>query len=192
MDTGLTESRTSPFLTVVTRCHNVDALLRTNVESMDDQSDQDFQHLLIWDRAKDRSIKRANQTFFRMKGLVKGQWVYILDDDDYLTESGFIEGLKEIVQEHDPQVIMVKALISKKKRAILPEPWNGGPPVFCKVSSLNFVVKADLWKRNIGHFGAEGAGDFHFLTAVWKTVDLRVHWWNKLVACAPRPGRDGV
>jgi hypothetical protein len=77
---------------------------------------------------------------------------------------------------------MVKAEMCASGR-ILPQPWEK-PPVLCKVSTLNFVVCADVWKKHIIHFGAPSAGDFSFINKVWKHHP-RTFWWDQLVARAP-------
>jgi hypothetical protein len=180
-----------PFLTIVTRCHRGSALLKVNMESVDAQSDQDVQHLLLRDRASGYDLARANKSIPRNRAHVEGDWIYILDDDDYLIDDDFVGGLKEVVRLHDPHVVMVKALISRERREILPEPWGSGSPILCRVSTLNFVVRYDIWMEHIAHFGAPSAGDYHFISEVWKKKGLQIHWWNKVVAYAPRVGRDG-
>ena len=127
-------------------------------------------------------IAGANKRFFNLRDHVQGEWIYLMDDDDFLVHQDFVKGLKKIVHDHNPELIMVKAEMSASGR-VLPEPW-GKPPVFCRVSTLNFVVCAEVWKKYIVHFDVPSAGDFNFINEVWKH-NPRTFWWDQLVARAP-------
>lgn len=180
----------SPFLTIVTRCHRATEILTVNVGSVDAQTDQDMEHILLWDPIKSSSVERANKNLGKFKDLISGEWVYVLDDDDQLIYPTFVEELRKIVDQFNPSVVMVKAVISELHQRLLPEPWGSGPPVFCRVSSLNFIVRADIWKKHIHHFGTPTAGDYNFINKVWESERFKFYWWDKLVAYAPRTGRD--
>lgn len=175
------EAEAKPFLTIITRCFRRPKLLAVNIKAVDDQTDGDIQHLLFQDR-KGVGIEGANKSFFRLRNHVEGQWVYLVDDDDLLIYPDFVKDLKVIVQRENPQVIMVKARMCGTGN-VLPQPWKGAP-VLCRLSTLNFVIRVDLWKEYIFHFGKPSAGDFGFFRMVWKAKP-QVFWWDKLVAVAP-------
>ena len=177
-----------PFLTIVTRSYRRPQELVQNCASVDAQTDQDIQHLILVDPVG-RGMWNANRSLYWSGAYIEGGWGYILDDDNYLIEKDFVRELKKIVGVHNPHVIMVKSKMAETKQQILPGRWGKGRPALCQIDSLNFVVRIDIWKEYIVHFGVEGAGDYHFISRVWKKRGLLVHWWDKVVAHAPRVGR---
>jgi predicted O-methyltransferase YrrM len=178
------KEKARPFLSIITRCYKRPKLLEINVKSVDAQSDQDIEHLLIQDN-RGVGIGGANQSFFRLRDLVEGQWVYILDDDDRLVYPDFVKELKKIVRQHDPQVVMVKVEV-ERPGYILPDTWENRP-ILNRIRSLNYIVKSALWKRYISHFAKPAAGDFAFIDEIWKS-EPRIFWWNGIVAKVPCAG----
>lgn len=176
-----------PFLTIVTRAFRRPKALAYNVSTIDWQTDQDLEHLIIVDH-KGVGIYAADKSLHAHRHHVHGRFVYILDDDDYLVEPTFVEGLKKVVALHNPQIIMVKV---KFPNGILPDPWEDTPRL-CYVGSPNFVVEGGIWKAYIKAFsrnGSEGrAGDYRFIETLFKK-HYRVYWWDRIIAEVPRVGR---
>lgn len=132
-------------------------------------------------------IHAADQSLHTHRHHILGQFIYVLDDDDYLVDKTFVEDLKEVVQIHDPQIIMVKVHFPQ---GIFPEPW-GEPPQMCRIGAPNFVVERVVWKNHIESFHKNGhdgrAGDFNFIDTLF-SQHYRIHWWDRIVAKVPRVG----
>lgn len=183
-------SECKPFMTIVTRtCRRPKAFAR-NCESVDMQTDQDIQHLILVDRAG-RGIREANRRFNARKDLVEGEWVYILDDDNYLIDPTFVAEIRRISNERAAELIMVKG--RWPNGLILPKPWNRRKvPHLCKVDSANFVVKVDPWRSCIHLFGVDERGGDHRVLAALFDRGLKVHWFDRIVFQVSQVGKGKI
>jgi len=114
---------------------------------------------------------------------VDGEWVWVLDDDDFCCDPGLIGRLKAVVAREDPQVIMVK--VRHGEFGILPPPdrWRRAP-TFCWCSTPNVIVRADVWDEFRHGWAEEYAGDFAFMKTLWE-AGLRFAWMDRVVAEQP-------
>jgi len=128
----------------------------------------------------------ADCSFDRLKDHVVGQYVYMLDDDDYLVDCEFVAELKKLVLANDfPDAIMVKAIFPE---GVYPIPWQHRP-VLCQIGSLNYVMRQDLWKLHIHEFCKDHrGGDFQVITKLFETKQSRIIWWDRIVAKVPQVG----
>jgi hypothetical protein len=180
-----------PFLTIVTGTYRRPIMLRRNMASVQAQSDQDVEQVFL--EGDDQSgIDGFHRRLAENQERYRGQYIYILPDDDLLVDLEFVGGLRTIVEEWDPDVIMVKA--NKLRLGILPDAMTWGQwPVLGHVDILNYVVCAPLWKRFSASFAKRDhpyydgayAGDFSFIYDVFST-NPRVLWWDRVVARSQR------
>lgn len=173
-----------PFLTIVTRRHpKRPSYFRNHSLSIERQTCQDYQKLNILDEIG-RGVAWANRVLNEYKDGVKGEYVFILDDDDILINNNFIRDMKLIAQTTDePEVIFVKGLIGRR---VLPteKSWKTHP-VIDNISTFNFVVRADVWKENIHAFGVDQAGDYAFINQVC-LVPRRILWVDEVYCMTQR------
>lgn len=163
-----------PFMTIITRtCHRPKALKRCT-NSVDMQSDRDIQHLILPDR-KCSGMLYANTMLFENRGKVKGRYVYILDDDDVLTDDEFVEDIRNIYIEKDPDAIFVKGKIGEKNFPKT-DSWQSAPKRG-GVGSPNIVVKNEVFQRHIGKFRISKAGDFYYISAIYNDPAVNNIWW---------------
>lgn len=176
-----------PFMTIVTRtCRRPEAFAR-NCESVEAQTDQDIQHLVLVDRIG-RGIHLANKRFHTHRNFVRGEWVYILDDDNYLVDPTFVAEIRRISSELDPELIMVKG--QWPHELVLPEVWKSSRvPPLCGVDAGNFVVRVDPWKTHIHLFGLDERGGDHRVLKSLFDSRLRIHWFDRIVFCVPQVGK---
>jgi glycosyltransferase involved in cell wall biosynthesis len=112
---------------------------------------------------------------------VTGKWVYVLDDDDWLTDKYFIESLKEIDASNDVDIVICKGYIGNKLYPT--EGFWGKPPLRGTLGSPNFVVKKELFINYSRCWCKEKAGDFFFINTAYKYG--KTYWWDKKVFKAP-------
>jgi hypothetical protein len=154
-----------PFLTVVTRTYNRPRLLADCKAGVEAQTDTDIEHVILSDDIG-RGIYGSYRWMADEADRYHGQYIYCLDDDNVIIDTGLVADLRRIAAECDPDVIMVKADHPTYGR--LPRPWDGRP-VQCRVDLCNFVVKAGVWKANAHHLlDVRRAEDFGFIDALWK------------------------
>lgn len=167
----------SKFLSVVTRCYKRPKMLARNKASLEAQTCQDYEHVFLVDEVG-VGIAEANRRLTEAQ--VSGEYVYVLDDDDEISDPNFINDLQAIARQHAPDVIMVRS--ENGELGILPAVWNKRL-IKDHVDMLNFVVKADVFRQH-AHAFANGSigGDFTFINDVFEHGIYRVHWHDKVVA----------
>jgi len=164
-----------PFLTVVTRCNNRPELLYRNLSSWSEQSDQDFDHILLFD-GENRGVEWANSNIAVNKDRVHGEYVYVLDDDDYLHCKDFVKILKKVAKENGPDVIMVKMYHGPSGKDLPDVGHWGSSGVFPgHVGTPCFVVRRDVWKRHIDSFQGKSMGDYRFIKELFEE-NYKIYW----------------
>jgi len=178
------------LLSIITRCYRRPVGLRRCKLSLALQIDQDFEHILLVDdvgigfRAADaRLVTDA-------PALINGDYVYVLDDDNFLIDNSFVARIHWFAQEYDPDIIMVKS--DNGRQGILPTPevWRRRP-IRCHNDPLNSVVRSEIWKRHIGILATcqDDARDSALLTELFNH-DYSIRWLDKVVAMSgPLAGR---
>jgi hypothetical protein len=158
-------------------------MLRHNVISLEEQTDQDFERLYITDDIG-RGLHWANQQFYRYRYEVSGDYVLMLDDDDMLTRRDTVAMLKEAAKD-DPDLIMCR--FDCGKWGILPtdEVWQYKYPKLTHVCTPSFITRRDIWYENIESFGQPTAGDYSFLSAIWPSLK-RVVWLDVVIGKTQR------
>lgn len=141
------------------------------------QTDPDFEQILIEDD-RGRGIHWANQQIMYSAEVVKGQYVYVLDDDDFLISENFISELKSILERVEtlPDVIFVKGYINSMP---MPKFWETMPGRG-SIGSPNFIVSNKMFCKYAKCWNQPRAGDWHFISAVLSPGCQQL-WWDKLV-----------
>lgn len=195
----------NPFLSIITRhCKysgsrlglmskgkelNRNLCLKINIESVFAQTDNDLEHIIIEDpNINGSGLHWANQSFFHNVNRINGKYIFILDDDEYLTDINFVKELKLVDKANDPLIIFVKFNHGlEEEPIILPSNW-GKKPVQNKIGTSCFVIKNKLWKKYIKNFGTKYSGDFSFINSIYnneKRVD-RFFYLDKIIGITNR------
>lgn len=168
------------FLTVVTRCYKRPLMLRINQRSLRQQTDPDYEQLLIVDDVG-RGVAWANRVLAGVKP--SGEYVMVLDDDDLLDDPKAIEALKEATADN-PELVIFKT--DHAKLGVLPNDliW-GKRPLLGLIGSCSFISRRDVWEQHINSFGKDAAGDYAYLKAVWFNRP-NVVWLDRQLAAVQR------
>ena len=170
-----TEDR-NPLLSIVTRQHpDRPSLFQQHLRSLQRQDDPDYEHVVLKD-TEGLGLAWANGMFHRERERVKGEYVLILDDDNALMATDVISEIRRVVDEHAPDVIVVKGYVGDR---LLPDDamW-GKQPALGHIDSLNFVVRNEVWQKHIHAFDVPRCGDYAFISSVFKD-NPKVYWLNK-------------
>ena len=149
------------FLTVVTRAFRRPRGLARCVDSVARQTDPDIEHIILHD-----AVGRGVGWSYENLGTAhpSGEYVFILDDDDYLIDPDFVSVLRAFVAEHNsPDIVFVQMDVCGR---ILPE-WSEGLRMG-DIAVSCFVLCRNVWIEHRGDFRAQYAGDFHFINAVYR------------------------
>lgn len=179
----------TPFLSVVTRTVKRPLMLSRNQESLYAQTDTDFEHIMLIDSVG-MGIPATHLWIVREKNRPKGQYIFILDDDEVIDDREFIADMKQVALEHDPDIIMFR---TNRMGDILPpdDKWEKRPECGY-VGMACFAIKAEPWRLHIEAINElHNAGDFTLLDALFE-AGHSVYWHNKIVTRAQQIGGGRV
>ena len=154
------------FLTIITRTFNQRPFgLQRCVDSVKAHNYGDIQHLVVVD-----SVGRGlGWSFTNLKNVapsVLGEYVMLLDDDDYLTCANFVDILSNVTSSN-PEVIIVRMDMGDGR--VLPGESNwGSEPVLGAIAVSCYIVRRDVWLEHVGDFVDAYDSDFRFIDAVYK------------------------
>lgn len=175
---------TFPFLSVLTPAYKRPKMLEVCRKSVQDQTRADIVHHMIMTDDQGIGVDGQYALYVSVAPLLPGDYIMVLCDDDMLVDPNFVEDLLDIVDEHAPDLVMVKWAYGGR---VLPDGgcWQGEPKEgFIGLS--NWIVRGDIWRANAQHYGARYAGDFDFINAIWRIVKDRIYWHDKIVVSDQR------
>jgi glycosyltransferase involved in cell wall biosynthesis len=174
----------NPLLTIITRtCKRPRGLARA-VKSVLAQTCKDWEQIFIVDkigRHEEGNIPWANRQFAVHAGRVDGDYVFPLDDDGMLIDTGFVKALQIAVAAwNGPEAFLVKTLSPSKVNGagvrLLPEDdiwhidWESGErPSRWSGNGYCLVTRVDIWKARVEAYYKHDeptGGDWHFCTSL--------------------------
>lgn len=179
----------NPFLSIITRCMEGKRPkgVARNKQSVNNQLQKNYEQIFIND-PKGYGMLEANKSFSYVTDMIKGDYVHLLDDDDFYIKESFTLMMQEIAKDN-PDIIIFKMYIhTGDGNNIYPKDdcW-GGIPKISKIGGSCFIVKRELYQKFIPSFGVSSCGDFKFLKALWK-INPKVIWIDEIM-CEARPSR---
>lgn len=181
-----------PFLSIVTRCYKRPKMLYRCLESISKQTDGDYENVIIVDTVGIRSMPgewhKQGEHLHKYANRIHGEYVYMLDDDDYLVNFDFVKELKIICMERKPDVVLVK-MSRPWLHQVLPDDsvWEK-KPIMDHIGTPCFIVKRELWMDYVSNYFKGDAADFFFIDAIFKT-NPKIYWWDKVITCVPQVGQ---
>lgn len=172
------------LLEVLTRHYTArPAGLARNQASLEAQTCDDWQQTLLIDDVG-RGVRWANENMGRYAPQVEGDYVWVLDDDDYCTCSTLVEDVGRIVAEHKPDAIMVKSEVNRF--GVLPDGAHWGkPPAYTHVCMSNFILRREVFQRHApGTLTAELGADFRLIQSVFD-AGHSIYWHDAVVMRSP-------
>lgn len=162
----------NPFFSIVTRTiPERAALLERCRASVSEQTCKEVEHLIIVDRTR-RGVAYA-QTFMH-HAEPRGQYVFVLDDDDYLSAYDVLDRLREQLRQTLPQVAVVKvahALFGEMPRSA----W-GEMPREGEITVSNVVVTRKVFYATRGAFAEKYAGDYSWIQTLFEAY--KPQWFD--------------
>lgn len=165
------------FLTIVTRCCRRPNALIGNIQSVYAQDCEDWEQLLLVDHTgihDEDPILWANAQLERYKDCVRGDYVYILDDDRWFETHDTISAMKHHAL-CDADVLLVRARETQLDNMDYvyptddiwgvnweewerPKKWSG--------CGACVVVKREVWQDHIHYYQYAPGGDWHFINSL--------------------------
>lgn len=185
----------NPFMTIITRVMlgKRNGLFAQHKQSVAGLNDIDFEQQFIVDK-HGGGMYLANESFQFVKP--SGEYVYLLDDDDFFVRPDFIERIKQHANDTGfPDVIFFKMKIKTGDGdEIYPKPqsWKSRQPKRGQIGGSCFVVKRWVFERYIHHFAQRSCGDWYFITSVLNDADVRCSWLDERFAETGKVSRGAV
>ena len=152
------------FMTFYTPTYKRPTYLSICRSSVQAQTCRDYQHMVIVDDSG-IGVDGMFNDIRRHANAVRGEYVFILADDDRLLDPSGLEQVKAFAMANDyPPVIIVR---NHKWGKTFPLIW-GEAPEYTKIDTGNFIIRADVFLENVDQFGECYEGDFVFIDHLWK------------------------
>lgn len=173
-----------PFLSIITRVYKRPVGLSANKASIVSLTDKDVEQIFITDHIGVGMLE-ANRSFSKseVKCLIDGEYVFLLDDDDFIVNKNMVNELKKIHSQFNPDVIFFRMIIKNNmNNNYYPtdkDCW-GIRPVIARIGGSCFVVKKEIYMKYIHHFALPRCGDFAFINEVFNS-GASCYWHNVLM-----------
>ena len=180
-----------PYLTIITRhLRTRPSMFAKCVTSIANQSVTDIEHIVLIDN-EGRGMQYANRLIADNARTPRGRYVYILDDDDFLTDYEFASLLRDITDNHDPDVVVFKFKWPQgfSMGELLPTKtmWEK-TPMHGHIGSPCFAVRAEVFKEHAHMFDQAHSGDYFMIRSIWDHGHS-FFWWNRVVGSVGRVSR---
>ena len=168
------------FLEILTRYYKRPTLLAANARALAEQTDPDYVQTILADDVG-LGIGASYERLADYAPRLVGEYVWILDDDDICTRPTLVAELKTIVQDDNPDVVIVK--MDHGPRGVLPGlgRWEQ-PPVCGEIGVSAFIVRQNVWKAHAQAFlPGDYVSDFRFISAIFDS-GASVFWHNVIAS----------
>lgn len=175
------------FLTIYTPTHRRPSLLRTCVLSVEMQVCHDYEQVIIHDEI---GVGIAGM-FAAIPGnlnLIKGDYVYILQDDDVLADNGVIGDVRMFAIKNNMPPVVIGRNIKRGNK--YPTYWRERPQEG-HIDLGSYVIRRDVFAANARQFGQRYAGDADFIDALW-AAGYPFAWLDRLLSREQIPERPGL
>lgn len=141
--------------------------------SLAEQTFRHFEHVVIRNNKVD--VFDANRSLYRERHRVQGRYVMILDDDDRLASPDTLELIYDAILHFNlPACLMVRM---RRPDRIVPDDQHWmQTPQGGHIGSPCFIVRRDIWVKNIRKFGKPLRGDYHFISSIWHEIKDSTGW----------------
>jgi hypothetical protein len=177
-----------PFLTILTRCHYRTNELENNIKALNLQSDPDFQQIFFVD-TKGSCYGRCGDVFDMFgRELIKGIFVYVLDDDNFVIDNELIQDLKQRLVKEIFNIAIIKSII--ENRAF---PLGFHLRELLLHDSTNLMAARPIALRNLQWFGKGKhkitcPSDQAYNDRVIKTSGATIYWRDKISVLSTKLG----
>lgn len=159
-------------------------MLKHNIDSLLAQTSDDWQQTLLIDEVG-RGVGASHLEMARYADELEGDYIWILDDDDMCIRKTLVYELAQIVESHDPDVIMLK--MNHLERGILPRSNWEEYPQMGDIGVSAFVVRRDVWVTHSVEFErTDYSSDYYFIASIFDNDDINIFWHDVIASQVQR------
>ena len=170
-----------PLLSIVTRTFNgrPEGLARCQESVRSLRHACEVQHYLAVDDQQ-RGVGWSHLNLKTISPNLTGDYVMLLDDDDYLVDNQLLISLASLALDH-PDVVITK--MDMGDRVLPPESDWGGRPGPSYIAASCPIVKRSVWLEHVGFFTDEYEGDYRFISSIFDCPrQHKIAWLNHVVS----------
>lgn len=188
------QMKPNPFLSIITRsmANKRNNLFKEHKKSVSSLASMDYEQIFIIDPVG-FGMLNANTSFQYATKHIEGELVYLLDDDDRIVNTKFINILKDEVKKSGMKDVFVfKMKIGTGVGDEIyprPEAWKSREPGRAKIGGSCFVVRKWVYEKYIHRFAYPSFGDWNFITDVLKDKAVTVGFIDELMSETGRVSR---
>ncbi len=170
-----------PFFTIVTTAYKRPLALAQNRASIQAQTCQDLEQILMIDEVG-RGFGWVARQFEKFAPMAHGRYVLNMADDDELASRNVLASVRAAVEvmDNDPEVIVVLLdhVWSSGYRLIIPEPelWARKAIFRGHISGQNLIVRNDIYQEHAHDWRYEGDGYEFEIAHIQAILDPANHY----------------
>lgn len=166
-----------PFLTIYTATHRRPHALARCLASVGEQTVADrIQHFVVVDHVG-IGIGGVYAQVPTYAPAVRGEYVYLLNDDNVLASPTVVGELEAFVRLHDdPPPVIIGVVDIDGQRFPINDLMPRIGPIQSYVDLGNLIVRRDVWLDACHHYGRRYEGDFDFALYLWEMGHPFVNW----------------
>lgn len=160
---------------VTRRSANREALFQRLVNSLKEQTDQNYRHSILTGAT---TLEEANAMLCEFEPTEN--YVMVLDDDNFLVDSTIVYTINQM-EVFDYSIIMVRHQNWYiYDDLVMPLVWKQIPQAG-QIDMLDFIVSRRIYNDFKEHFRQPRGADWHFISEALKATD-NVFWLDRIVA----------
>ena len=165
-----------PFFSIITRTFaGREQLLERCRASVSEQTFADVEHIIVRDEQR-AGVAAAQLLMHHVKP--RGQFVFVLDDDDFLSNYDVLERLRDaLITAGKPPFAIVR--VNHGILGDMPLCAWGERPHEGQITVSNAVVRHEIWYATRTAFTAQYAGDFSWIDKLFE--DWAPSWLDLVV-----------
>jgi hypothetical protein len=177
---------TRPFFSIITRTMpGRERLFARCCDSVRAQSFREVEHLILRDEF---GVGVCEAQRMMWKSSPRGEYVLVLDDDDFLTAPDVLEKLHAALSAARPCFAVVK--VQHDQIGEMPLVWGDGEiPQEGQITVSNVIVEHVQWYLHRDKFGVRYAGDFDFVKSLF---DSHMPQWIDVTVVTVEQRRNGT
>ena len=171
-----------PFFSIITRCYARPIMLQYAIWSLRQQTCQDYEHIFLVD-TEGVGVQKANQACYEHRDVLRGQYVYLYDDDTFFLNPRLLQELQELALANNlPEILLFKNFVGCN---VACDPWNESK--LGLLSGNAYCLRLDIYQKHIKTYDVLPGNAYlnreidamSYTVAKLDSVGIAIHWEGK-------------
>lgn len=174
------------LLEILTRTYKRPVQLEENKRALERQSSDNFRQIVLVDNIG-LGVGRSHFFLVEAAKFLRGDYVWILDDDDICIYDDLVFAISQISRAErpwgPPEVILAR-FDHRGTLGVLPsdDRWGRVDLKEGEIGMPSVIVRSDIYRDHVDYFKSyRYASDYDFIKSLLDRVDIRIYWYNKVI-----------